>query len=83
MSGRTEIKQLQVGCANSERGSQLTGTVSTISLNDHIAYCQFVLVPYPNKCEEDKGAEKLILIKKHLGIPQNKMSHESLQVPPL
>ena len=51
-------------CANSERGCQWTGTVGT--LDNHIASCQFALVPCPNKCEEDKGAGELLLIRKHL-----------------
>ena len=41
-----------------------TGTVGT--LDDHIASCQFALVPCPNKCEEDKGAGELLLLRKHL-----------------
>ena len=64
MTGRREIKQLQVRCVNFERGCQWTGTVCI--LDDHIASCQFVLVPCPNKCEEDKGTGKLLLIRKHL-----------------
>ena len=64
LSGRREINALQVRCANSERGCQWTGTVGM--LDDHIASCQFALVPCPNKCEEDKGAGELLLIRKHL-----------------
>ena len=64
LSGWREISALQVRCANSERGCQWTGTVGT--LDDHIASCQFALVPCPNKCEEDKGAGELLLIRKHL-----------------
>ena len=64
ISGRREINALQVRCANSERGCQWTGTVGT--LDHHIASCQFALVPCPNKCEEDKGAGQLLLIRKHL-----------------
>ena len=64
LSGRREINELQVRCANSERGCHWTGTVGT--LDDHIASCQFALVPCPNKCEEDKGAGELPLIRKHL-----------------
>ena len=64
LSGRREINALQVRCANSERGCQWTGTVGT--LDNHIASCQFALVPCPNKCEEDKGAEELLLLRKHL-----------------
>ena len=63
-SGKREIQQLQVRCTNTERGCQWTGTVGT--LDDHIASCQFALVPCPNKCEEDKGAGELLLIRKHL-----------------
>ena len=51
-------------CANTERGCQWTGTVGT--LDDHITSCLFALVPCPNKCEGDKGAGELLLIKKHL-----------------
>ena len=51
-------------CANSERDCKWTGTVGT--LDDHIASCQFALVPCPNKCEEDKGTGELLLIRKHL-----------------
>ena len=64
MSGRREIKQLQVRCVNIERGCQWTGTVGTF--DDHIAFCQFVLVPCPNNCAEGKGTGKLLLIRKHL-----------------
>ena len=64
MIGRREIKQLQVRCANTVRGCQWTGTVGT--LDDHLASCQFALVPCPNNCEEDKGAGELLLIRKQL-----------------
>ena len=64
LSGRREINALQVRCANSERGCQWTGTVGT--LDNHIASCQFALVPCPNKCDKDKGAGELLLIRKHL-----------------
>ena len=64
LSGRREINALQVRCANSERGCQWTGTVGT--LDDHMASCLFNLVPCPNKCEENKGAGELLLIRKHL-----------------
>ena len=64
LSGWREISALQVRCANSERGCQWTGTVGT--LDNHIATCQFALVPCPNKCEEDKGAGELLLLRKHL-----------------
>ena len=63
-TGRREIDELLVICASSERGCEWTGTVGTF--DDHIASCQFALVPCPNKCEEDKGAGELLLIKKHL-----------------
>ena len=64
LSGRRDIDALQVICASTERGCQWTGTVGT--LDDHIASCQFALVPCPNNCEEDKGAGELLLIRKHL-----------------
>ena len=51
-------------CDNSESGCQWTGTIGT--LDDHIASCQFELVPCPNKCEEDKGAGELLLLRKLL-----------------
>ena len=64
ISGKRDIDELQVRCANTERGCRWTGTVGT--LDGHIASCQFALVPCPNKCEEDKGAGELLLIRKHL-----------------
>ena len=64
VSGKREIQQLQVRCANTERNCQWTGTVSI--LDDHIASCKFALVPCPNKCEEHKGAGEMLLIRKHL-----------------
>ena len=53
-------------CANSERGCQWTGTVGT--LDNNVASCQFVLVPCPNKCEEEEyiGSGELLLLRKHL-----------------
>ena len=62
-SGRREISELQVRCANTERGCQWTGTVGT--LDNHTASCQFDLVHCPNKCEEDSTRE-LLLIRKDL-----------------
>ena len=55
---------MQVRCANSERGCQWTGTVG--ALDNHIASCHFTLVSCPNNCEEDKGAGKLFIMRKHL-----------------
>ena len=63
-SGKRGIDELQVRCANTERGCQWTGTVGT--LDSHIASCQFALVPCPNKCGEDKGAGEQLLIRKQL-----------------
>ena len=40
-------------CDNMERGCRWTGTIAT--LDNHIATCQFALVPCPNKCEESAG----------------------------
>ena len=51
-------------CTNTESGCQWTGTVGT--LDNHIASCWFSLIPCPNKCEEDKGAGELLLIRKNL-----------------
>ena len=47
-----------------ERGCGWTGTIGT--LDNHIATCQFALVPCPNKCEDDKGAGELHLMRKDL-----------------
>ena len=47
-----------------ERGCRWTGTIGTI--DNHIATCQFALVPCPNKCEDDKGAGELQLMRKDL-----------------
>ena len=55
--GEREVKELRVRCASLERGCQWTGTIGT--LDDHIATCQFALVPCPNKCEDDNGAGEL------------------------
>ena len=51
-------------CTSIERGCQWTGTIGT--LDNHIATCQFALVPCPNKCEDDKGAGELHLMRKDL-----------------
>ena len=47
-----------------ERGCRWTGTIGT--LDNHTATCQFALVPCPNKCEDDKGAGELHLMRKEL-----------------
>ena len=62
--GEREIKELGVRCVSMERGCQWTGTIGT--LDNHIATCQFALVPCPNKCEDDKGAGELHLMRKDL-----------------
>ena len=49
-------------CVSMERGCQWTGTIGT--LDKHIATCQFAC---PNKCEDDKGAGELHLMRKDLG----------------
>ena len=51
-------------CVSMERGCQWTGTIGT--LDNHISTCQFALVPCPNKCEDDKGAGELHLMRKDL-----------------
>ena len=55
---------MKVKCDNMERGCRWTGTIGT--LDNHIATCQFALVPCPNKCEDDKGAGELHLMRKDL-----------------
>ena len=62
--GEREIKELGVRCVSLERGCLWTGTIRT--LDNHIATCQFALVPCPNKCEDDKGAGELYLMRKDL-----------------
>ena len=62
--GEMEIKSLGVQCSSIERGCQWTGTIGT--LDNHIATCQFALVPCPNKCEDDKGAGEVHLMRKDL-----------------
>ena len=47
-----------------ERGCRWTGTIGT--LDNHIATCQFGLVPCPKKCEDDKGTGELHLMMKDL-----------------
>ena len=47
-----------------ERGCRWTGTIGTF--DNHIVTCQFALVPCPNKCEDDKGAGKLHLMRKDM-----------------
>ena len=47
-----------------ERGCRWTGAIGT--LDNHIATCQFALVPCPNKCEDDKGAGQLYLMRRDL-----------------
>ena len=51
-------------CASLKRGCRWTGTIGT--LDNHIATCQFALVPCPNKCEDDQGAGELHLMWKDL-----------------
>ena len=51
-------------CVSMERGCQWTGTIDT--LDKHIDTCQFALVPCPNKCEDDKGAGQLHLMRRDL-----------------
>ena len=51
-------------CDNMERGCRWTGTIG--NLDNHTATCQFALVPCPNKCEDNKGAGEMYLMKKDL-----------------
>ena len=62
--GEREIKELGVKCDCMERGCRWIGTIGT--LDNHIATCQFALVSCPNKCEDDKGAGELHLVRKDL-----------------
>ena len=62
--GGREIKELKVQCSSMERGCPWTGTIGM--LVNHITTCQFALVPCPNKCEDDKGAGELHLMRKDL-----------------
>ena len=55
---------MKVKCDNMERGCGWIGTIGT--LDNHIATCQFALVPCPNKCEDEKGAGELHLMRKDL-----------------
>ena len=65
ISGRRDIDELQVRCANTEKGCPWSGTVGT--LDGHIlATCQFALVPCPKNCGEDKGAGVFLLVRKDL-----------------
>ena len=47
-----------------ERGCRWTGTIGT--LDNHIATCQFALVPCPNTCQDEKGPGELHLMRKDL-----------------
>ena len=51
-------------CVSMERDCRWTGTIGT--LDKHVATCQFALVPCPNKCEDNKGAGELHLMRKDL-----------------
>lgn len=46
--GHSEIKSLEVRCANVERGCDWEGTVGT--LDDHVTTCEITMVLCPNEC---------------------------------
>ena len=54
-------------CANIERGCEWVGTVAT--LEEHVATCEFTLLPCPKQCKDDKREVKSFMRKdldKHL-----------------
>ena len=50
-AGGREIKALRVRCNNDVRGCSWKGTVRTVQ--DHMAKCNFTLVPCPNACNNE------------------------------
>ena len=71
-AGDREIKVLRVKCNNDVRGGSWTGTVGT--LQDHMAKCNFALVPCPNACNNE------CILRKD--VPAH-LSEEKVQVPGL
>ena len=51
--GKREIKALLVKCANVGRGCEWEGTVGT--LEQHVATCEFALVPCPKGCKDENN----------------------------
>ena len=66
-SGKRAIKAISVKCDNVERGCTWVGTVGT--LEEHVATCQFTLLPCPKECKDDSDKIKQFMRKdldKHL-----------------
>ena len=61
--GRREIKDLSVKCApdNIERGCTWVGTFGTHE--EHVATCNFTLLPCPKECKDDSGKVKQFMRK--------------------
>ena len=58
-TGRRDIEDLRVKCSNLERSCKWEGTVGT--LRDHLAKCDFALLPCPKGC-----SEKVLFLRKDL-----------------
>ena len=52
-AGKREIRALPVKCDNIERQCDWVGTVGT--LEEHVAKCQFTLLPCSNQCKDSSG----------------------------
>ena len=50
-------------CSNEEWGCEWVGTVGT--LKEHVATCEFTLLPCPKRCKEDNDAAKHFMRKDH------------------
>lgn len=57
--GRREILSLSVKCGNERRNCTWTGTVDKLS--EHMALCEFSLIPCPEKC---KDLNEIVLVMK-------------------
>ena len=54
-------------CSNAERNCEWEGTVGT--LEEHVAVCEFALVPCPKECKDDSGKIKYFIkeqVEEHL-----------------
>ena len=61
LTGKRDIDQLKVKCDNVERGCTWVGTVGT--LEEHVAMCQFTLLPCPKMCKDDSNKVKQFMRK--------------------
>ena len=59
---KIDIQALRVRCSNAERNCEWEGTVGT--LEEHVAVCEFALVPCPKECKDNSGVVKHF-IKNH------------------